>query len=182
VQAVVARAAAALADAGLDVVHARPNAIAAGEALYDRLRVADNAAWMLMLPLADGNRRSLGVEAAIEASRRWSPADRARDLATRATLLGSLLAFLDEHQILLCPVSSIPAFAAGATELDVAGEAVPRAGIVACCRTIALFGLPAVSVPYGIAADGAVISVQVVARPFADLEALDVAALLVHDL
>jgi Asp-tRNA(Asn)/Glu-tRNA(Gln) amidotransferase A subunit family amidase len=180
VRAAVAEAAEALAAAGLSVVRRRPDAITAAEAVYDRLRAADDSAWMLMLPVDGGGSRPPMVQAAIEASRRCSPADRARDLETRAELRASLLAFLDQHQILLCPVSSVPAFPAGATELHVAGEAVPRMGIVACCRAVGLFGLPAVSVPYATAADGAVISVQVVGRPFADFEVLAVAALLEH--
>jgi Asp-tRNA(Asn)/Glu-tRNA(Gln) amidotransferase A subunit family amidase len=89
-----------------------------------------------------------------------------------------LSAFMRDYPILLCAVSSVPAFAVGATEHAIDGKPVPGMGIVAPCRAIGLFGLPVACVPFGAAADGATISVQVVGRPFAEHQILAVAELL----
>lgn len=175
VESAVAQAAGGLAALGIEVVSRRPSAIADAEPVYDRLRAADNASFMTLLPTDASGRRPPSIEAAIDVSASWSAADRRRDLAVRLALRASLAEFMREHPILLCPVSSIPAFDAGQQEFAVAGEDVPRMRVVACSRAIGLFGLPSVSVPCAIGGDGSVVSVQVVGRPCADHEALAVA-------
>jgi len=57
----------------------------------------------------------------------------------------------------------------------VEGRPIPRFGILAPCRAVTLLGLPAVAVCCGISIDGLPLAVQVVARPFAEREALAVA-------
>jgi Asp-tRNA(Asn)/Glu-tRNA(Gln) amidotransferase A subunit family amidase len=174
----VSAAAQLLASEGMDVVRTRPQAISEAERVYDCLRTADNAAWMSLLPADQHGRRPAAIEAAIEAARRM-PADRYRAaLAERTALRVQLAAFMRNYPILLCAVSSVPAFAVGTTQHAVDGTPIPGMGIVAPCRAIGLFGLPVACVPFGATADGATISVQVVGRPFAEHQVLAVAELL----
>jgi Asp-tRNA(Asn)/Glu-tRNA(Gln) amidotransferase A subunit family amidase len=175
---VVASAADHLASSSLDVVRRRPSAIAEAEEIYRVLRTADDARWMSDLPTDQGGRRPPFIEAAMEASLRLAPGRRRAATQRRAVLADELSTFMQEFPILLTAVSSIPAFPVGETEHRVHGTPIPGHGIVAPCRAIGLFGLPAVSVPFGLAADGAGISVQVVGRPFAEHQVLAVASIL----
>lgn len=174
----VSAAAELLASQGMDVVHTRPRPISEAERVYDCLRTSDNAVWMSLLPTDQHGRRPAAVEAAIEVAR-GIPADRYRAaLAERTALRQQLSVFMRNYPILLCAVSSVPAFAVGATEHAIDGTPIPGMGIVAPSRVIGLFGLPVACVPFGTAADGATISVQVVGRPFAEHQVLAVAELL----
>jgi Asp-tRNA(Asn)/Glu-tRNA(Gln) amidotransferase A subunit family amidase len=172
----VALAASVLTRCGLTTTRHRPAPIVEAEAVYDLLRTADNASWMSVLP--DGGGDAEVVRRAIAASRAISRDLYARALRRRADLRHALAAHMRETPILITAVSGIPAFPAGETVHRVGGVVVPRRGLVAPCRAIGLFGLPAVSVPVLRTAAGAYVSVQVVGRPWAESEVFAVAALL----
>jgi Asp-tRNA(Asn)/Glu-tRNA(Gln) amidotransferase A subunit family amidase len=175
---VVASAADHLASKSLEVVKRRPSAIAEAEEIYRVLRTADDARWMSDVPTDPGGRRSPVIEAAIDASLRLAPGRRLAATQRRADLAQELSIFMQEFPIMLSAVSSIPAFPVGETDHRVPGTPIPGHGIVAPCRAVGLFGLPAVSVPFGLSSDGAGISVQVIGRPFAEHQVLAVASLL----
>jgi Asp-tRNA(Asn)/Glu-tRNA(Gln) amidotransferase A subunit family amidase len=174
----VSHAAEALAAVGVTVVNTRPNAITKAESIYDRLRTADNATWMSLLPMEQDGRRPPAIQAAIDGSAQVSDASYQAALIERDALRYELSIFMQQYPILLAPVSLIPAFPAAETEHAVEGRPIPRMAVVTPCRAIGLYGLPSASVPFGLSADGATISVQVVGRPFAEHQVLAVAGVL----
>jgi Asp-tRNA(Asn)/Glu-tRNA(Gln) amidotransferase A subunit family amidase len=177
-QNAVASAAAALADAGLVVERARPEALHCAESVFHQLRAADGL--HDHVALIDG--RESEVTAVI---REWL-ADRVdmtvaeyRRLAMQGDRLRSqALSFMRDWPILLLPVASIPAFRPGVRDFDVHGVKVPWIKTLACCRAISLLALPAGVVRFGTSDEGLPIGVQVVGRPFHEHEVLAVMALL----
>ena len=101
------------------------------------------------------------------------------DLATlwseRDELRADFLAFLEEVEVLLLPVAAVPAYDASGPARAGTRELTPWE-VLAPCRAISLFGVPAAAVPCGFSAEGLPVCVQVVGRPFREDEVLAVAA------
>jgi Asp-tRNA(Asn)/Glu-tRNA(Gln) amidotransferase A subunit family amidase len=173
---VLTQAADVLAYRGVSVSRRRPRAIESADRVYNVLRAADNATWMSRLPSDVDGRRPAAIEAAIDKSREISAAEIQASLLERQALRADLSRFMLEYPILLTAVSRSPSF-----EVTAVGNEAPRApdaDIVSPCRGIGLFGLPAVSIPFGRSETGAFISVQVVGRSFAEHQVIAVATLL----
>lgn len=79
--------------------------------------------------------------------------------------------------ILILPVAAGPASAPDGT-LDVDGTLLQGWQIMAHCRAVSLLGVPSVSVPVAVSAEGLPLSVQVVGRPWGEDAVLAVAAAL----
>jgi Asp-tRNA(Asn)/Glu-tRNA(Gln) amidotransferase A subunit family amidase len=173
VLAVIRCAAETLARCGISITQQRPAALDRAERVYNQLRLADNATWMARLPTNAQGERPPFIQAAIEESRSMSSAAIQSAAAERVLLRSSLERYMMTTPILLTAVSRKPAFPV----TDLTTMPVPS-DIVSPCRSIGLFGLPVVSIPFGRSAQGAFISVQVVGRPFADHQVLAVASLL----
>ncbi len=94
----------------------------------------------------------------------------------RDTLRASLLEQMQDHQVLLCPVGSVPAFRHGERSWTIDGREVTYEQVFAPCVIFNLFGNPSVVVPVGRSAQGLPIGVQLVGRPFEDQLVLAVAA------
>jgi len=168
----------ALEVAGCHVVEAPVKLLEGAERTYDQLRTADNGSWMNQVPRKKGDRWPDAVEAALRTSQDQTLRQFQDASAERARIRHRVFAFLEDFPILIMPVSAIPAFRREQTEFRVDGVEIPRMGIIACCRAVAFLGLPAASVPCGAAMDGAIISVQIVGRPFAEHQVLVVASAL----
>lgn len=94
----------------------------------------------------------------------------ARDLA-RADVLQAMR----RHRVVVCPVTSIPAFGHGERRWDVGGTSVGYLQAMRFTQWFNVLGLPAVVVPAGRSADGLPIGVQVVGRPYEEARILAIA-------
>ena len=81
---------------------------------------------------------------------------------TRDTLRASLLEQMQDHQVLLCPVGSVPAFRHGERSWTIDGREVTYEQVFTACVIFNLFGNPSVVVPVGRSAEGLPIGVQLV--------------------
>ncbi|MBL7490430.1 amidase [Frankia sp. AgB1.9] len=101
---------------------------------------------------------------------RLARAERAADEARSAAL-----AVFDLVDVVILPVAPGPACDPD-DGLDVDGVRVEGPDLMAHCRAVSLLGVPVVSVPVGVSAEGLPLSVQVIAAPWKEHLALDVAA------
>jgi Asp-tRNA(Asn)/Glu-tRNA(Gln) amidotransferase A subunit family amidase len=173
----VRRAAAALEDAGYEVVEERPPNQAEARQLYDVLLVTDLAT--LAIPQVEGREEQLtpymrdmveqlrGFSASLE--RYVSAFPRLAQLAREAS------AWLEEHPVALSPVTPVPAppLEEGITTID--GEPARAGGKMTLCTYANAFGLPAVSVPTGRSPEGLPLAVQLMGGRRSELELLAVA-------
>ncbi len=97
-------------------------------------------------------------------------------LLERDVLRGRFLAKMEEFPILLCPVSSIPAFGHRERAWTVQGRKVEYLQAMAYSQWFNLLGNPGVVVPVARSREGLPIGVQVVGRPWEEEAALAVAA------
>jgi Asp-tRNA(Asn)/Glu-tRNA(Gln) amidotransferase A subunit family amidase len=88
------------------------------------------------------------------------------------------LSFFDSYDLLLLPVSCLPAFPAGQDEFVVDETPIPYWQVLAPCRAVSMFGVPAAVVPCGLTADGLPVGVQIVGPPYAEALVLNAAAAL----
>jgi Asp-tRNA(Asn)/Glu-tRNA(Gln) amidotransferase A subunit family amidase len=92
-----------------------------------------------------------------------------------------LLEEMSEFPILLCPVSSIPAFKPFERSWSIGGQTVAYLDAMRYTQWFNLLGGPAAVVPVSRSADGLPIGVQIAGRPFADELVLEVAAAVESD-
>jgi len=92
----------------------------------------------------------------------------------RAKTLGEM----SKHPVLLCPVSSIPAFRHGERRWNIAGQSVDYLDAVRHTQWFNALAAPAAVVPVGHSPEDLPIGVQIVARPFEDEAALGIAAVI----
>lgn len=99
----------------------------------------------------------------------WAEAD---------VIRGKLLEQMREFPVLLCPVCAIPAFRHGERQWSVEGKQVAYLDAMRYTQWFNLLGAPAAVVPVGQSPEGLPIGVQVVARPFEDEVAMEVATVI----
>lgn len=92
-------------------------------------------------------------------------------------LRATLLAELHDHPVLLCPVSSVPAFRHGERRWTVEGAEVEYLDAMRYTQWFNVLAAPAAVVPVGESPEGLPIGIQIVARPYHDETALGVAAI-----
>jgi Asp-tRNA(Asn)/Glu-tRNA(Gln) amidotransferase A subunit family amidase len=95
----------------------------------------------------------------------------ARDLA-RATVIEAMA----RHRVVVCPVTSMPAFRHDERRWDVDGRRVGYLEAMRFTQWFNVLGLPAAVVPAGRGPEGLPIGVQVVGRPFEEARVLAIAA------
>ena len=91
------------------------------------------------------------------------------------------LVAMQEHPILLCPVSAIPAFPHGERSWTVEGQSVAYLDAMRYTQWFNTLALPAAVVPVGRSPEGLPIGVQLAGKPYADELVLAVAAALEQD-
>ncbi|MFE1595725.1 amidase [Nocardia sp. NPDC058705] len=113
----------------------------------------------------------------IDDSLRASPADvDAAACAARSAQTAARTIFAD-HDIVLLPVAGGPACDPDG-RLDIDGNTLEGWELMGQCRAVSLVGAPVVSLPVGLSANGLPLSVQVIAAPGHDRQALAFAAVL----
>lgn len=177
--AAVRKAAEALRAQGFEVVEWVPENLDRAWRLWWNL--FGRAGQMAFSPMLDGNDDELSpmlrqFRAFVAKEGPLSATELLDTLLERDVLRGRFLAKMEEFSILLCPVSSIPAFRHGEREWVIQGKKVQYLKAMAYSEWFNLLGLPGAVVPVGQSPEGLPIGVQVVARPWEDEAALAVAA------
>jgi len=182
--AVVREAGRALEERGARVSDARPRMLDRAVALYTELRDLDRLGDVRRLVRGHESEVGEDVRAAIaaaeEAERRAPDADAVPLWEERDRLGGEFVSYLDRHFALLMPVATVPPYPLEGPPPSVNGQDQTTWEVLAPCRLISLFGMPAATVPFGKSAEGLPIGVQVVGRPFREDEVLAVARLLMQ--
>ena len=93
---------------------------------------------------------------------------------------GKLLAQMQEYPLLLCPVSSVPAFRHEERSWRIDGQEVEYLDAMRYTQWFNLLAAPAAVVPVGKSPEGLPIGVQIAGRPFEDEVVLKVASLIDH--
>jgi Asp-tRNA(Asn)/Glu-tRNA(Gln) amidotransferase A subunit family amidase len=165
-RAAVRRAAAALDEAGHDVVESHPPGQAEVRAAYDTVLVHEAAAGML--PALDGREEQLSppVRDMIDALRGFEPA-----LAPYVDAFARLLAleleadaWLERHGAALCPVAPDVAPPTRGSFGPVDSEPMRPGGKLTLCTYANALGLPAVAVPVMRTTAGLPVGVQLIGR------------------
>jgi Asp-tRNA(Asn)/Glu-tRNA(Gln) amidotransferase A subunit family amidase len=167
-----------LEDAGVEVEPFRPEGLEEAQELW--WEIFGHASWLLLEPLVSGREAEVhpNVVQFLDWARRDPPLTALRLLQieiARDLLRTRVLRQMERYPVLLCPVAPMPAFRHGEREWTIEGT---RVHYLDAWRYTAWFNLlqnPGVSVPVTSSADGLPIGVQVVARPWDELTALDVA-------
>jgi Asp-tRNA(Asn)/Glu-tRNA(Gln) amidotransferase A subunit family amidase len=167
-----------LLDAGLRVEPFRPEGLDQARTLW--WEIFGRASRLLLEPLVEG--READVHPNLLQFLAWARRDppiTASELLMaeirRDVLKARVLEQMARYPVLLCPVAPIPAFRHGEREWTVEGQTVHY---LDAWRYTAWFNLlqnPGVSVPVTTTDGGLPVGVQVVARPWDELTALDVA-------
>lgn len=181
VRAAVRQAARWLQDAGVRVEPFRPEGLEEARELW--WAIFGRASRLLLEPLVRGREHEVhpNLLQFLEWTRREPPLSAEELLLVeirRDMLKARLLAQMARYPVLVCPVAPIPAFRHGEREWVVEGRTVHY---LDAWRYTAWFNLlqnPGVSVPVRVTGGGLPVGVQVVARPWDELTALDVARII----
>ena len=163
------------AAAVVGATRARPAALERANDCYTRLRAVDGLPELRAL--VAGREAEIGgpLRDLLAATGEASVGDLSALWIERDELRADLLVFLEEYGVLLLPVAAVPAYDPSVPARVGARELTPW-DVLAPCRAISLFGIPAAAVPCGVSEEGLPICVQVVGRPFREDEVLAVAA------
>jgi Asp-tRNA(Asn)/Glu-tRNA(Gln) amidotransferase A subunit family amidase len=174
----VQQAADALRAAGLEVQPFRPEGLEKARQLW--WKFFGVAGGMLLGPLTRGRESELSP--ILKEFNSWAAAEPPH---TGQSLLDSwierdlirmqILEQMRQFPVLLCPVASIPAFHHGERRWEIDGKNVEYLDAWSYCEWFNLLGMPGVSVPVAQSAEGLPIGVQVVAKPWQEELALEVA-------
>lgn len=178
-------AATALSDAGLEVNEAKPPGIAEGSRLW--IDLFSRAAREQLQEMYRGRESEAGPLVSLTLRASTSVEDElgakidraetlARALVERDRLREDILRWMKTTPLILMPVGSVPAFAHGASRVDVRGESLSIFRAFGYAHAANVFGLPSAVVPAGRWAEGLPIGVQIVGRPFEEGTVLAAAA------
>ena len=167
VQETVARAASTLERAGCRV---EPVSLSSWEELPGQsisLTIYTSEVGLYLEPYISGREDELSpairqrLEVPLPSAREYQEA-----LADCERLRHEVARLFTEFDLLLCPMSVVPAHPHGSTELEVDGQRVIPRNALRAAVPFDLTGSPAISVPFGWSEDGLPIGVQLVARHF----------------
>ena len=165
-RAAVRRAAAALADAGRDVVEARPPGQAEVRAAFDVVLVNEMAAGLVPGVAGREDELSPPIREIAAALRDYQPALRPylEAFAQLVRLEAQADAWLERHGAALCPVAPDVAPPVRGSFGPVDGEPIRPGGKLTLCTYANALGLPAVSVPVMRSEAGLPVGVQLIGR------------------
>jgi Asp-tRNA(Asn)/Glu-tRNA(Gln) amidotransferase A subunit family amidase len=176
--AVVTEVASRLGRLGYDIVEQRPAGLERADALYTRLRYMDGMAEWRALAAGREDELSPHVQGLMAKAREQTVGRFLEASGERDVLRAQMLDALAERPVLLLPVAVLPATPLGRRDIRVEGRNLDYFQLVAPCRAVTLFGLPAVAVPCGRSEENLPVAVPVVAGPFQEPVALAAARLL----
>ncbi len=176
--AAVTAAAATLQAQGYAVRARQPLAFDQATPLWD-LFFGDLGELLLAESLA-GRERELPIIAALHAERGPRPAPSASAVVqawiARDLVRAALLEEMRDDDVVVCPVTAVPAFRHGERAWTVAGRVVGYLDAMVYTQWANILGTPAAVVRAGWSPEGVPIGVQVIGRPFEEHLVLDVAA------
>ncbi len=171
-------AATALATQGYPVGPQRPLAFDRATTLWD-LFFGDLGELLLAESLA-GRERELPIIAALHAERGPRPVLSASAVVhawiERDLVRAALLEEMRDYDVVVCPVTAVPAFRHGERAWTIAGRVVGYLEAMVYTQWANILGLPAAVVRAGWSPEGLPLGVQVIGRPFEEHLVLDVAA------
>jgi len=176
--AAVRQAVAALDAQGLATAPCRPAPLDRAGALW-QVFFCEVGAQVLGDILGDEAAAALPILAAHRATHGGAPLTAARLVQVwidRDLVRAELLAAMATHPILVCPVTSTPAFRHGERAWTVDGACVSYLDAMLYTQWANVLGLPAAVVPVCRSSEGLPIGVQVIGRPFEEARVLEVAA------
>ena len=179
VSQVVARAAAALAEAGCQVEEVTIPGLASRKTNEISQTAYGAEASLYLEPIIAGREDELSPNI----KRRLAlPTPTLREyLEAREEWEGlrqDIASYFSQYDLLLCPTSPVPAHTHNITEITIAGETVTNRAVSRCTMPWDFTGSPAVSVPFGRSSEGLPIGAQVVGRHFDEATVLRAAAAL----
>ncbi|MFF2318111.1 amidase [Arthrobacter sp. NPDC058097] len=176
--AAVQSAAQALKALGVPTTHGRPPGLERAAAAFVALRTAEGMPEVV--ELAAGREEGLGsnLRGSLLGAAPSTVTDYRKAAAERDAIRAQVLGFMEQHNILLLPVASVPASDPRFSSFNVSGKDIPWTELGSCCRAISILGFPVAVVPCGLSDEGLPVGVQVVGRPYRDREVLAVAAAL----
>ena len=175
----VRTAAEALKHAGFDVRPFRPEGLEQARRLW--WQFFGIAGGMLLRPMTEG--READLSPILKQLLSWVAAEPPHTGQTlldtwvmRDALRIEIFSQMREYPILLCPVSSIPAFRHGERSWKIDGQTVQYLDAWSYTEWFNLLGTPAAAIPISQSNEGLPIGVQIVARPWEEELVLAVAA------
>jgi amidase len=161
IQNVVRRAAQALIDVGIAVEEACPRALERSHTLAAALAAADGRAWVQRL-LANAGTTEVHpwLATTIAQGQGMSVAEFTALLEEVARFRSETLAFMEHYDVILCPVTAVPALPHGT------GQNAFRQGAFSYTQAYNLTGWPGAAVRGGTSPEGLPLGVQIVARPW----------------
>jgi Asp-tRNA(Asn)/Glu-tRNA(Gln) amidotransferase A subunit family amidase len=177
----VRRAAQTLQSAGFQVEPFRPQGLEAARQLW--WKIFGTAGRMLLGPMTRGHEAELSP--LLKQFDQWAAADAPHTgdslldtWVQRDVVRMQIFQQMREFPILLCPAAAIPAFRHGERSWIIDGQNVTYLDAWSYTEWFNLLGLPGVVVPAGQSDDGLPIGVQVVAKPWEEELALEVASVI----
>ena len=161
----VRSAASVLSAHGASVTEDRPQGVSEAERLWRSLYLADGGAWIRRLIYAAGTERMSSALGWMQTAMPVSLTEFTQELARWNIYRSEMLAFLEQYDVVLCPVSATPA-----TRHD-----DPDGPDFTYTFAHNLTGWPGAVVRCGTSTEGLPIGVQIVARPWREDVALAVA-------
>jgi Asp-tRNA(Asn)/Glu-tRNA(Gln) amidotransferase A subunit family amidase len=177
-RAAVHAAADALRRDGFDVRPFRPRALEAARKLWWTFFVRCGGAIVDGLIKGRESEISPTLAGFLEIAHHEAPLDGGgllADWCAMQVIQANLLDDMQQFPVLLCPVSSVPAFRHGERSWQIDGQEVLYLDAMRYTQWFNLLGAPAAVVPVALSSEGLPIGVQLVARPYHDELALAVA-------
>jgi amidase len=174
----VKAAAAALADAGHDVVERRPPLQPEARELFKEVALAETAA--ALEPVIADRRDELSPQMQYLFREMVDQADRSLAgyvgrLLFEAEIERQVAGWQSEHPIAIAPITPGTAFPLGADTVEVGDRELSTVDLMTYCTYVNVNGLPAAAVPVAKSADGLPIGVQVIGRRDHEMEVLAMA-------
>lgn len=176
--AAVRSAAEVLEGLGVPVAHGRPPGLERAAAAFVALRTAEGMPEVVELATDREDQLGANLRKSLLGATPGSVVQYRQAAAERDAIRAQVLGFMQEHNILLLPVASVPASDPRIGSFTVNGKDIPWTELGSCCRAISILGFPVAVVPCGLSEEGLPVGIQVVGRPYRDREVLAVAAAL----
>jgi Asp-tRNA(Asn)/Glu-tRNA(Gln) amidotransferase A subunit family amidase len=171
----VEAAARALSDAGLIVEQVRPPGIERGYDLW--LKMFSRASVVQLRDVYNGNEEQGGefVRWRLRTADDTPPPsldEYINSWLERDRLRAALVDWMEATPLILAPVGATPAYEHGTMKVTIGEHTLSTFRAFSYSQTFNVFDLPVVVVPAGRSAAGLPIGVQIIGRPFAELEVL----------